>query len=91
MYLLCAGTGIQLFGNTSQSTYSFNLDNSAGAQPNSTSVSDGLLADFHDLDDTNHTLTLTVHTTSPSTPDSYIDFDGATIIYTDGNDNNDVK
>jgi hypothetical protein len=77
------GTGIQLFGNISQATYNTTLDGTS-IQANSSSLMNSLLAEFHGLPDTNHTVTLTVHTISPPTSDSYISFDKAVVISTPG-------
>jgi hypothetical protein len=73
-----SGTGIQLFGNASQASYSLTLDGTP-VQANSSSPADSILADFHDLIDANHTVTLTVHTNSSPSPDAFISFDQALI------------
>ena len=85
---MMAGTGIQLFGNASQASYNLTLDG-IPAQANSSSLADGILADFHDLSDANHTVTLTVHAISAYSPDTFVDFDKA--IITLGSDPDDNK
>lgn len=74
---MASGTGIQIFGNASRAYCDLTL-NGTNTQANSTSTSDGILAEFHDLPNANHTLTITVHTT-PASPDSFLDFDKAVI------------
>lgn len=91
LLLLCAnftrcitlGIGIQLFGSCSQATYDITLDETY-IQSYSSSPIDNLLAEFYDLSDADHTLTLTVHTNTPPAPDSYIAFDKAAIVSAPG-------
>jgi hypothetical protein len=83
-----AGTGIQLFGNASQASYNLTLDGTP-VQANSSSPGGGILADFFGLTEANHTVTLTVHTTSPPSPDTFVDFDQALI--TSGSEQNNSK
>jgi hypothetical protein len=73
-----AGTGIQLFGNASQASYDLTLDGTS-SPANSSSLADGILADFQGLNDTSHTVTLTVHTSSSPSPDTFVAFDQALI------------
>jgi hypothetical protein len=84
---LWVGTGIQLFGSCLRATYNISLDG-AYTQASSFLSTDSLLAEFHDLSDANHTLTLTVHTTPPPTSDSHIAFDKAVIISAPGPSDN---
>ncbi|KAG1751442.1 uncharacterized protein EDB91DRAFT_1243705 [Suillus paluster] len=72
-------TGIDLLGNTHEATYQITLDG-IDISPN-TSDPDSILASFHDLNNTNHTLLLTT-ITNQTTPDSYVAFDKALITYT---------
>ncbi|KAG2342846.1 hypothetical protein BDR05DRAFT_963644 [Suillus weaverae] len=73
------GTGIDLLGNTYDASYQINLDG-INISPN-TSDPESILASFHDLTNTNHTLLLTT-LTNQTTPDSYVTFDKALITYT---------
>ncbi|KAF7965168.1 hypothetical protein HWV62_45280 [Athelia sp. TMB] len=73
-----AGTGIQLLGNVSQADFNLTLD----GQPttaNSSSIEEGVLAQFHDLHDRNHTITLTVNLNLQSFNESFVAFDKALI------------
>ncbi|OAX41128.1 hypothetical protein K503DRAFT_798227 [Rhizopogon vinicolor AM-OR11-026] len=72
------GTGIDLLGNTLDASYQVTLDG-INTYPN-TSDPDTILASFHDLNNTNHTLLLTT-ITNQTTPDSYVAFDKALITY----------
>ncbi|KIK46774.1 hypothetical protein CY34DRAFT_369804 [Suillus luteus UH-Slu-Lm8-n1] len=73
------GTGIDLLGNASNASYQITLDG-INISPN-TSNPESILASFHDLTNTNHTVLLTTLTNQP-TPDSYVAFDKALITYT---------
>jgi hypothetical protein len=72
------GTGIQLLGNVSQASYSLTLEGTP-TLANSSSPSDGILADFFGLNDGSHIVTLTVHTASSPSPDMFVAFDQALI------------
>lgn len=66
------GTGIQLLGNATLSSYSVKLDGSDlppnGTTPVSPSKPDGILADIDGLKDDKHTITLTVQIPQTQTP-----------------------
>lgn len=74
-----SGTGIDLLGNTRNASYQITLDG-INTPPN-TSDPQSILASFHDLNNTNHTLLLTTFT-NQTTPDSFVAFDKALITYT---------
>ncbi|KIM75935.1 hypothetical protein PILCRDRAFT_826769 [Piloderma croceum F 1598] len=80
-----SGTGIQIFGSASQASYNLTLDGTS-TEANSTSLADGILAEFYDLIDVNHTVSLIVHTDSSPSPDSFISFDEALITSSPGPD-----
>src|ERR1700691_2745888 len=77
---IVTGTGIQLFGNASQASYNLTLDGTP-TQANSSSPTEGLLVDLHDLSDGNHTVTLTMQTSSSPSADEFLDFDKALITF----------
>lgn len=73
------GTGIDLLGNALNASYQIILD---GINiTTNTSNQGSILASFHDLTNTNHTVLLTT-LTNQSTPDSFVSFDKALITYT---------
>ncbi|KAH7923144.1 hypothetical protein BV22DRAFT_1036682 [Leucogyrophana mollusca] len=74
------GTGIDLFGNVSEATYSLSLDGFPTTSYLS-DVSNNILASINDIDNTNHTLLLTTSITNQPTPDSYVTFDKALVTY----------
>ncbi|KAJ7072042.1 hypothetical protein C8F01DRAFT_1243129 [Mycena amicta] len=67
------GTGIELFGNLTRSTYSITLD---GRPQNTSASASDILFNIQDLSDKTHTLTLAVHTTSQ---DALVQFNSAVI------------
>ncbi|KAL0956634.1 hypothetical protein HGRIS_002768 [Hohenbuehelia grisea] len=71
------GTGVQVFGNATQASYSITLD--GVAQPNSSTPQGSILASFSDLQNTNHTIQLTAQTASPQSVDSFIVLDKFTV------------
>ncbi|KAG2154362.1 uncharacterized protein EDB93DRAFT_1320066 [Suillus bovinus] len=73
------GTGIDLLGSAQNASYEITLDG-INISPN-TSDPESILASFHDLSNTNHTVLLTT-LTNQTIPDSYIAFDKALITYT---------
>jgi hypothetical protein len=75
-----AGTGIELFGNATNAAYDIMLDGSL-VNPNTTSLSDSSLAAFHNLSNTEHTITLTVQIPGIPTPASFIAFEKAVLDF----------
>ncbi|KAJ7134976.1 hypothetical protein C8R43DRAFT_1021708 [Mycena crocata] len=70
------GTGIKLLGNVTRSSYDITLDGQSADASSSADPSNNTLVAFDNLQDTNHTLSLTVQT---STQDSLLTFDKAVI------------
>ncbi|KAJ6587224.1 hypothetical protein DFH09DRAFT_1028471 [Mycena vulgaris] len=70
------GTGIKLFGNVTRSSYTISLDGKAADANTSADLSNNVLVTLDNLADTNHTLSLTVHTDAS---DSLVQFDRAFI------------
>ncbi|KAJ7282964.1 hypothetical protein C8J57DRAFT_55731 [Mycena rebaudengoi] len=71
------GTGIQLLGNVTRSTYTLEIDGKATDASSSADPAKNILATINDLADTNHTLSLTMHTNQQEDP--LIKFDKAII------------
>lgn len=65
-------------GNAFQAGFNLTVDG-LPAVANSSSIEQGVLAEFYDLHDSNHTITLTVSTDSQSSNESFVAFDEALI------------
>ncbi|KAJ7091115.1 hypothetical protein C8R44DRAFT_719753 [Mycena epipterygia] len=70
------GTGIQLLGNVTRSSYNITLDGKPTDASTSADLGNNILVTIDNLPDTNHTLSLTVQTTAA---DSLVEFDRAVI------------
>lgn len=73
------GTGIKLYGNATDATYTISVDSAPTSPDVATFIqSENLLASVDDLSDSDHILTLTAHTlSSQDQPRSFVVFDRA--------------
>ncbi|KAH7888925.1 hypothetical protein F5I97DRAFT_1925473 [Phlebopus sp. FC_14] len=74
------GTGIDLMGTAVDASYQITLDGNTNLSYSS-DAEQSILASFHDLDNTNHTLLLTTIITTPTSPNSFVTFDKALLTY----------
>ncbi|KAF9022039.1 hypothetical protein BDZ89DRAFT_1163416 [Hymenopellis radicata] len=80
------GTGIELYGNATDASYSISIDNSSSTSDLSKSDStNNVLSIVNNLSNSDHTLTLTAHTTSTDSTQSFVAFDRALITSTTPN------
>lgn len=73
------GTGIDLVGSVRNALYNISLDGFPSAY--FADPTNSILASFHDLENTNHSLLLTTIITNSTSPDAFLTLDQATITY----------
>lgn len=74
------GSGIAVYGNATDASYSISIDNSAiDSTTNTLATSSNLLASINNLTKSDHTLTFTAHTSNTDSTQSFVVFDKALI------------